>query len=304
MPLDLTDATIVFDLDGTLVDTAPDLAAATNHVFGQIGLAPVAPRDLHPFISRGSRAMIEAGLRLHGVTKSEDEITGCTSCSSPSMPTTWPSLSRPFDGIPELLDTLAQAGARLAVCTNKFEALSKALLRQLDLDRRFAVIAGRDTFDVFKPAPGHLIRTIEMAGGRAGSRRDGGRQRGRYRHRRGGGRAFDRRDLRLYAAPDRASSTPAPSSTTTAISCRRWRRCCRGAEARPVTRYSLPGSSHPQAPEQPDGWIPGTRPGMTNDQPVDWDSKGSKNPGMTMAREPHRNRVDGGTAPAYQAAPP
>ena len=82
------------------------------------------------------------------------------------MRKTWPCSSRPFDGIPELLDTLSQTGARLAVCTNKFEALSKALLRQLDLDHRFAVIAGRDTFDVFKPAPGHLIRTIEMAGGR------------------------------------------------------------------------------------------------------------------------------------------
>ncbi len=76
-------------------------------------------------------------------------------------------LSRPFEGIPALLDTLSQSGARLAVCTNKFEALSKSLLRQLGLDHRFAVIAGRDTFDVFKPAPGHLTRTIAMAGGRA-----------------------------------------------------------------------------------------------------------------------------------------
>jgi phosphoglycolate phosphatase len=166
MPLDLTDATIVFDLDGTLVDTAPDLAAATNHVFGQIGLPPVAPRELHPFISRGSRAMIEEGLRLHGVTKSEDAITELHKLVLPYYAENVAVLSRPYDGIPALLDTLSQSGARLAVCTNKFEALSKALLRQLDLDHRFAVIAGRDTFDVFKPAPGHLTRTIEMTGGR------------------------------------------------------------------------------------------------------------------------------------------
>lgn len=166
MPLDLSGATIVFDLDGTLVDTAPDLTAAANHVFSQIGLAPVSPEQLHPFISRGSRAMIEEGLRLHGVTKSEDAITELHKLVLPYYAENLAVLSRPYDGIPALLDTLSQSGARLAVCTNKFEALSKALLRQLDLDYRFAVIAGRDTFDVFKPAPGHLIRTIEMAGGR------------------------------------------------------------------------------------------------------------------------------------------
>src|SRR6185369_370964 len=55
MSLDLSGVTIVFDLDGTLVDTAPDLAAAANHVFGLIGLAPVLPAELHPMIGRGSR---------------------------------------------------------------------------------------------------------------------------------------------------------------------------------------------------------------------------------------------------------
>src|SRR5262245_65861573 len=75
MPLDLSGATIVFDLDGTLVDTAPDLTAAANHVFGLIGLAPISPAELRPLIGRGSRAMIEQGLRLHGVSKSPDEVS-------------------------------------------------------------------------------------------------------------------------------------------------------------------------------------------------------------------------------------
>jgi phosphoglycolate phosphatase len=167
MPLDLTDATIVFDLDGTIVDTAPDLAAAANHVFGLIGLAPVSPRELHPFISRGSRAMIEAGLRLHGVSKSEGEVARLHELFFPYYEANIAVHSRPFEGVPELLDTLAQAGARLAVCTNKFEGLSKSLLGELGLEARFGAVAGRDTFAVCKPDPGHLTGAIALVGGRA-----------------------------------------------------------------------------------------------------------------------------------------
>jgi phosphoglycolate phosphatase len=167
MPLDLTGVTIVFDLDGTLVDTAPDLTAAVNYVFGLIGLATISPAELRPLIGRGSRAMIEEGLRLHGVAKTPDEVSELHELFFPYYADNVAVLSRPFEGIPApLLDVLAQAGARLAVCTNKFEAMSRSLLRQLGLDHRFAAIAGRDTFDEFKPAPGHLTRTIAMAGGR------------------------------------------------------------------------------------------------------------------------------------------
>jgi phosphoglycolate phosphatase len=166
MALDLTGVTIVFDLDGTLVDTAPDLAAAANHVFGLIGLDPIAPAALRPFIGNGSRAMIEEGLRLHGVTKTSEEIARLHTLFFPFYADNIAVLSRPFEGIPELLDRLLGLGARLAVCTNKFEALSRSLLRQLALHERFAAIAGRDTFDVFKPAPGHLTRTIALAEGR------------------------------------------------------------------------------------------------------------------------------------------
>jgi phosphoglycolate phosphatase len=166
MALDLSGVTIVFDLDGTLVDTAPDLTAAANHVFGLIGLAPIEAARLRPLIGHGSRAMIEEGLRLHGVARTPDEVSRLHELFFPYYADNIAVLSRPFDGIPALIDTLGQAGALLAVCTNKLEGLSRSLLRELRLDHAFAAIAGRDTFDVFKPAPGHLTRTIALAGGR------------------------------------------------------------------------------------------------------------------------------------------
>ena len=166
MPQDLSGVTIVFDLDGTLVDTAPDLAAAASHVFGLIGLAPVSSAELRPFISHGARAMIEAGLRLRGIAKTGGQLEELYALFLPYYAANTAVLSRPFAGVVDVLDALLGAGARLAVCTNKLEGLSKSLLQQLGLDRRFAAIAGRDTFAVFKPAPGHLTGAIAMAGGR------------------------------------------------------------------------------------------------------------------------------------------
>ena len=166
MPLDLNGATIVFDLDGTLVDTAPDLAAATNHALGLIGLEPVTVAELHPFIGHGSKAMIEAGLRLRHATLPQDEFERLHSSFFAYYADNIAVGSRPFEGVPELLDMLLAAGARLAVCTNKFEVLSRSLLQELGLAARFGAIAGGDTLAVRKPAPGHLTGVIDMAGGR------------------------------------------------------------------------------------------------------------------------------------------
>jgi phosphoglycolate phosphatase len=167
MPVPLRDLTVVFDLDGTLIDTAPDLVAATNHALGLAGLEPVSIGELHPHIGYGSKAMIEAGLRLRGKPVSEDELRRLHRAFLEFYEENIAVGSRPFEGIPELIDTLQAGGARLAVCTNKFEGLSRELLRQLGLDSRFGAIAGRDTFDVFKPHPGHLTGTVAMAGGKA-----------------------------------------------------------------------------------------------------------------------------------------
>ena len=167
MPLDLTDTTIVFDLDGTLVDTAPDLTAATNHTLSLEGLAPITVAELHPFIGHGSFAMIEAGLRFRGASVGREELKRLHEHFLAFYADNIAVGSRPFEGIPELLDHLLASGARLAVCTNKLEGLSKALLQALGLAARFGAIAGGDTLAVRKPAPGHLTGVIDMAGGRA-----------------------------------------------------------------------------------------------------------------------------------------
>jgi phosphoglycolate phosphatase len=167
LDLDLSGVTVVFDLDGTLIDTAPDLAAAVNHVLEHAGVAPVAAAELRPFIGHGSRAMIDAGLRVRSLMLAATEIDRLHERFFAYYAENIAVLSRPFAGVVVVLDALLQAGARLAVCTNKLEGLSKTLLRQLGLDARFAAVAGRDTFAMFKPAPGHLTGTIAMAGGRA-----------------------------------------------------------------------------------------------------------------------------------------
>lgn len=166
-PLDLAGTTIVFDLDGTLVDTAPDLAAATNFVLEHKGLSPVALSEIHPLIGHGSRAMINAGLRVHGATVDEAELTRLHELFLEYYGANVAVGSRAFEHIPEVIDALKQRGARLAVCTNKMESLSKQLLSILQLDEHFATIAGRDTFDVCKPDAGHLTQTIAAAGGSA-----------------------------------------------------------------------------------------------------------------------------------------
>ena len=162
------DLTIVFDLDGTLVDTAPDLLRCANHALELAGLAPVDTNVLRPIISHGARAMIERGLAVHGKTLADGEIDRLFKRFIDHYVATISQQSRPFPGLVAVLDQLADSGARLAVCTNKLSGMSRRLLDDLDMTRRFNCIAGRDTFPFHKPHPAHLLRTIEQAGGLPG----------------------------------------------------------------------------------------------------------------------------------------
>ena len=164
----MRDLTLVFDLDGTLVDTAPDLIEATNHVLAGKNLSPVEPALIRQAISFGALAMIKAGLKAHQITLPREELDNLFHQFLEYYAANIARLSRPFPGLIDVLRHCQGEGVRLAVCTNKREDLSRRLLEALDLAPRFKVIAGRDSFPVCKPDPGHLTRTIELAGGRTG----------------------------------------------------------------------------------------------------------------------------------------
>ena len=156
---------IAFDLDGTLVDTAPDLIAALNHVLTREGLQPVPLKSARNMIGAGARKMIERGLELDDHAMTTADIDRLMKDFIAFYADHIADASRPFEGLEAALDELAAQGCRFAVCTNKLEWLSKRLLDQLDLSRRFAAICGADTFGVSKPDPIILQQTVARAGG-------------------------------------------------------------------------------------------------------------------------------------------
>jgi phosphoglycolate phosphatase len=156
---------VVFDLDGTLVDTAPDLIEALNFVLRREGLPPVPLHSARNMIGAGARKLIERGLELEGRTMGVADISRLTGDFIDYYAAHIADASRPFEGLENALDDLEAHGYRFAVCTNKLEWLSKRLLDQLGLSSRFAAICGADTFGISKPDPAILQQTIARAGG-------------------------------------------------------------------------------------------------------------------------------------------
>ena len=161
--------TIAFDLDGTLVDTAPDLISALNFILDREGLPPVPLDAARNMIGAGARKLLERGLELEGRAASVWDIDRLSADFIAYYAAHIADASRPFEGLERPLDDLAALGCRLAVCTNKLEWLSRRLLDELGLSRRFAAICGADTFGVSKPDPAILRQTIARAGGNPSS---------------------------------------------------------------------------------------------------------------------------------------
>mgnify|MGYP001801113472 CR=1 FL=1 len=157
--------TIVFDLDGTLVETAPDLLGALNHTLGRAGLAPVELSVIHIMIGDGAKAMIAMGFGFHG--QSVDDI---------AMEDHWNVFiahyrdnvvvdSFLYDGVVEAMEALDAEGATLAVCTNKQQVLAERVLTEIGIADRFAAIVGADSVPNRKPDPGHIVEAVIRSGG-------------------------------------------------------------------------------------------------------------------------------------------
>nr|WP_310522602.1 phosphoglycolate phosphatase [Polymorphobacter sp.] len=157
-------ATVVFDLDGTLVDTAPDLCAALNHALGVLGRPGVPAADVRHLVGHGARKLLERGLAASGVASADLVEAGF-----PHFLDYYSAHiavgSRPYAGVEAALEALAEAGCVLAICTNKPVALSVKLIAALGWSGRFAANLGFDSVPRAKPDPGHLFAAIAAAGG-------------------------------------------------------------------------------------------------------------------------------------------
>jgi phosphoglycolate phosphatase len=156
---------VVFDLDGTLVDTAPDLVDTLNLVLRREGVTPLPFDQGRSMIGGGVRTMIERGLRARAKPLQPGELDRLFAAFIEHYAAHIADRSRPFPALETALDRLAERGCHLAVCTNKFEWLSRRLLDALELSKHFAAICGQDTFGVKKPDPKVLWQTIRKAGG-------------------------------------------------------------------------------------------------------------------------------------------
>ena len=164
-PRPLSDVTIVFDLDGTLVNTAPDLQSTLNHVLQHYGYTHVPAETTNQIIGDGAKAMLRAGLARQGQQVAESTIDEMFDLFLAHYAENIAVDSAPYEGCVDALDRLAEAGATLAVCTNKRQSLAEILLDALSLTPYFSAIVGADSVPDRKPDAGHIYAALERAGG-------------------------------------------------------------------------------------------------------------------------------------------
>ena len=159
---------LVFDLDGTLAETAGDLVAALNAVIAPEGLAPVALADLRMMVGAGARSLIQRAYAAQARSIGPDEVERLFRLYLAQYEANIANETTLFPGVIAALDRFEARGFAFAVCTNKVEGASRKLLAALGIAQRFRAICGQDTFAISKPDPRILTGTIAQAGGAPG----------------------------------------------------------------------------------------------------------------------------------------
>ena len=153
----MTISVALFDLDGTLVDSLDDLADAVNHMLAGFGRQQLEPVQVRQLVGKGARNLVQRAL----ATSSPEEINRGLAAFTEFNELHIADKSRLYPGVRELLQQLANDGIRMAVISNKQEALSRLILKTLKVDAFFDIIAGGDTFPEMKPSPLPLVRVID-----------------------------------------------------------------------------------------------------------------------------------------------
>lgn len=161
----MTPPLLVFDLDGTLADSAPDLLATLDVVLPRHGFAVTPGPDLRNGIGHGARYLIEHALTRQGMRMDTSTLDALHRDFLVHYEANISVGTRLYPGTLALLDRFAEAGWAFAVCTNKPEGMSRLLLQDLKAAHRFVAICGGDTFGHRKPDPAHLLDTISAASG-------------------------------------------------------------------------------------------------------------------------------------------
>jgi phosphoglycolate phosphatase len=155
---------VVFDLDGTLVDTAPDLHAHLNEMLADLGRPGFALADVRPMIGDGARMLLWRGLDASGGMPEGVDIETLFAEFLRRYTARPLRFGAAFDGVEDALRALGAGGTKLGVCTNKPQAPTDRLLAELDLARHFPVVIGGDSLPVRKPDPGHLLAVLKRLG--------------------------------------------------------------------------------------------------------------------------------------------
>jgi len=153
---------VIFDLDGTLIDSAPDIHAASNRVLAKDGLPPLSFDQVRSFIGKGVPHLVARLLDASGEAADGPRHAAMVARFTAGYEDAV-GLTRPYPGVLDALDALA--GRRLGICTNKPLAPTLAVLRHLGMEARFAAILGGDSLPVRKPDPAPLLATRERLGG-------------------------------------------------------------------------------------------------------------------------------------------
>ncbi|MDO6966922.1 HAD-IA family hydrolase [Rhizobium alvei] len=163
--MNVTSATIIFDLDGTLVDSVPDLANALDRLMVEEGLPTIGRARARDLIGHGIGAFIKSAFSFHRVPLDETRQSELVRRFKSIYAEALADETIVYPLVPEVLSGFRDHGFRMGVCTNKDEIFARAILAQLGLESYFSVVAGPDTFGFTKPDPRHLTATIAAVGG-------------------------------------------------------------------------------------------------------------------------------------------